>query len=96
MKLAIVAVAGAIGARRDGGWVVDQMKLETTLILALALVLTACDPIETPPARAEARIALFKQCMELAAKMPRQADDDVSDVVQECSNQAWYMTNYIK
>jgi hypothetical protein len=34
--------------------------------------------------------------MELAAKMPRQSDDDVADVVSQCSTQSWYMTNYMK
>jgi hypothetical protein len=34
--------------------------------------------------------------MELAAKLPRQADDDVADVVNACSNQAFYMTNHIQ
>lgn len=45
--------------------------------------------------RGEARKELFVECMELAAKMPRQADDDVADVVQECSSQSYYMTNYM-
>lgn len=44
----------------------------------------------------DARVALFRECMALAAKMPRQADDDVSDVVTECSRQAGYMTAYIQ
>ena len=46
--------------------------------------------------RGDARLVLFKECMNLAAKMPRQADDDVSDIVDECSSQAYYMTNFIK
>lgn len=44
----------------------------------------------------EARVALFRECMALAAKMPRQADDDVSDIVKECSTQAYYMSGYIR
>jgi hypothetical protein len=79
----------AVGAR------VDRGVMRLALLLA-CLVLAGCGPIQTPPARAEARIALFKECMELAAKMPRQADDDVADVVQACSNQALYMTNHIQ
>lgn len=75
----------------------------------LTAVLGGCESGElamTPEARAQviateakrgaARTGLFKECMELAAKMPRQADDDVSDIVDECSSQAWYMTNHIK
>lgn len=45
--------------------------------------------------RGEARLKLFRECMELAAKMPRQADDDVADVVEECSSSSFYMTNYM-
>lgn len=46
--------------------------------------------------RGEARNILFKECMELAAKMPRQADDDVSDIVAVCSDRSYHMTNYIE
>lgn len=46
--------------------------------------------------RGEARMDLFKECMILAAKMPRQADDDVSDIVSECSSSSYYMTNFIE
>lgn len=46
--------------------------------------------------RGEARLELFTKCMELSAKITRQADDDVSDIVLACSNQAYYMTNFIK
>jgi hypothetical protein len=62
------------------------------------LFLAGCGPVDPliPAARAEARIALFKECMQLAAKLERRADDDVSDVVSQCSQQAFYMTNYIK
>jgi hypothetical protein len=73
-------------------------KLLSSFILALAL--SACGgaskPIKTSAAQGEARITLFKQCMELAAKMPLQADDDVSDIVSACSSQAYYMTNYLE
>lgn len=41
--------------------------------------------------RGDIRRALFVECMELAAKMPRQSDDDVSDIVQACGGQASYM-----
>jgi len=37
------------------------------------------------------RHSLFVECMELSAKMTRQSDDDVSDVVGECSSQSYYM-----
>lgn len=46
--------------------------------------------------RGDARKELFSECMKLAAKMPRQADDDVSDIVEECASSSYYMTNYIE
>ena len=46
--------------------------------------------------RGDARKELFVECMSLAAKMPRQADDDVSDIVDECTTSSYYMTNYIE
>jgi hypothetical protein len=65
-------------------------------LLLACLVFAGCAPTPIPKARADARIELFKVCMELAAKMPRQADDDVADVVKACSNQAFYMTNHLQ
>lgn len=46
--------------------------------------------------RGEARKKLFVECMKLAAEMPRQADDDVSDIVDACTSQSYYMTNFIE
>lgn len=83
----------------------------TTLIAAslLTLVLGGCENGDFPPTnesraaerakqakKGDARVALFRECMALAAKMPRQSDDDVSDIVSECSSQAYYMSNYIR
>jgi hypothetical protein len=72
-----------------------------SLIFMAAALLSGCtmpgEPSDaTKKMRGEARIPLFRECMELAAKMPRQADDDVSDIVQECGSQAYYMTNYLE
>ena len=47
-------------------------------------------------ARGEARLAVFRECMQLAAQLPRQADDDVADVVESCQEASYYMTNYIQ
>ena len=66
------------------------------LAIAVCAIAAGCGPVLTPPNRAEARIALFKECMTLAAALPRQADDDVADVVGACSNQALDMTSYIQ
>jgi hypothetical protein len=36
---------------------------------------------------------LFKDCMGLAGANPRKGDDDVSDIVESCSNYAYYTAN---
>jgi len=43
-----------------------------------------------------ARQAMFVQCMELAAKMPRKSDDDVADIVEECDLSSYHLTVYMK
>lgn len=74
-----------------------QRGVRPLAALLACLILTACDAAKpTPAARGDARIALFKECMQLAAKLERKADDDVADVVSQCSNQAYYMTNHIQ
>lgn len=65
-------------------------------VLALLLVGCADENKGTDKRRGDARAVMFERCMELAAKMPRQADDDVSDIVSECSSSSYYMTNYIQ
>ncbi len=85
------------------------LTIRTLLIAALAATLIGCTngaftPTEESSAaklaqdarRGAAREALFVKCMELAAKMPRQSDDNVAEVVNECSNQAYHMTNHIQ
>jgi hypothetical protein len=44
----------------------------------------------------EKRHEYFVECMKLSAELKRQGDDDVSDVVEECSRQSYYMTNYLR
>lgn len=74
-----------------------QRGVRPLAALLACLMLAACDAAKPiPTARADARIALFKECMQLAAKLERKADDDVADVVSQCSNQAYYMTNHIQ
>lgn len=85
------------------------MKNNIAVLVLISALLGGCENGElvmTPEARAAekstvqkrgvARAEMFKECMGLAAKMPRQSDDDVSDVVSECSSQAYYMTNYLE
>ncbi len=56
-----------------------------TLVLALA----GCIPPIDQEQQAERKV-LFVRCMELAAKMPRQSDDDVADIVEACDSTAHY------
>ena len=68
-------------------------KAMRTAALAV-LFLCACDTPEDKQLRAHraaVRIELFRECMAAAAKIERKADDDVSDIVSECSTQAAYM-----
>lgn len=71
--------------------------MKTALLLA-AILLSGCKVEYATDSQktGDARIEIFKQCMNLAAKMPRQADDDVADVVKQCSQQSYAMTRYIK
>ena len=69
--------------------------------IALVILVAGCetqkpDDLELVQYRATERIKLFKECMMLAAKIERKADDDVSDIVSECSQSAYYMTNGLK
>ena len=71
--------------------------LTRIVLLAFSAFLAACgEPPQVTQKRGEARAALFKECMQLAATMPRQADDDVADIVNACATQSWYMTNHVQ
>ena len=68
-------------------------------IISFIILLTGCNSEESQLRnikRKEYREESFKQCMELAAKLERQSDDDVSDIIQECDSRAYYMSVYIK
>ena len=54
---------------------------------------TTRDSIEM--VRAEKRIQLFNDCMELASKNARAGDDDVSDLVEACDSRAYYTANQL-
>lgn len=69
--------------------------LGVSALMAACLLLAACDE-PVPKMRGEARAAMFKECMVLAAKIERKADDDVADIVTACANQSYYLTIYIK
>jgi len=43
--------------------------------------------------QAEKRHEVFIQCMEIATRITRPADDDVSDIVDSCGNQSYYISN---
>jgi uncharacterized lipoprotein YajG len=78
------------------------MKNKTTktlYALALAILLAGCsqqDSDSTLKRRGEARAAAFAGCLELAAKITRQSDDDVADIVKACASASYHTTNYIK
>lgn len=75
------------------------MKRVAYVLIALLFLAGCSDSAETKAAlakRIDARIGLFKECMILASRLQRQANDDVAEVVENCSNQAYYMTNQIQ
>jgi hypothetical protein len=84
------------------GELISAAKWMATVFIVVAIAVfafTITVPFatnETIQKRGEARLSVFRECMQLAAALPRQADDDVSDVVDSCSSQAAYMTRFIK
>ena len=69
------------------------------ITLLLALVLTGCyvrPTTEQEKQAGEAKIKIFRECMEQASKLERQADDDVSDVVYQCDMTSTRMTIYLE
>lgn len=46
--------------------------------------------------RQQARKAAFADCMTLAAKLTRNSDDDVAEVVDECGREAYKQTYHIR
>ena len=46
--------------------------------------------------RGDVRLKTFNGCMELASKMPRLADDNVSDIVDSCDTSSNHLTVYLR
>jgi hypothetical protein len=66
------------------------------ITLALILVLAAgCTDPTLNQRRMEARSAQFKECMELAAQIHRQSDDQVYKIISACDTSAYYMTQNV-
>ncbi len=61
------------------------------LPLLMAALLAGCIDYAKLEREQVVRRQLFKECMALAAKLERKADDDVADVVNACSTQSHYM-----
>jgi hypothetical protein len=76
------------------------MKNSKLLIVLLSVLLcgalTGCGDRQPDTKRMNSgklKHELFKECMSLAAANPRKGDDDVSDIVESCSNYAYYTAN---
>jgi len=68
--------------------------MKTILFAVLVLIITGCDNTTNralEKEKADNRYRFFNECLELAAKIERKGDDDVSDIISECSSQAYYM-----
>jgi hypothetical protein len=71
------------------------------VVLLILLLIQGCDMKSNEEMdvlskeRGELRNQLFKECMELAAKIERKGDDDVSDIVSKCDSVSYYHSNQI-
>ena len=66
------------------------------LVLTLCVAFVGCGERPSDAKRMEAgklRHEIFKECMNLASKNPRNADDDVADIVESCDSYAYYTAN---
>lgn len=67
------------------------------LLLALLLVLsTGCTDTKKEAEIGKLRYELFVKCMDMATKMPRQADDDVSDIIGKCDSVSYYQAQHLR
>ena len=70
-----------------------NLKLLTIIFISASTL--GCKPTIENGKRAEKRIEVFESCMDLAAKLNKATEqhyNDLSEVVVQCSNQAYYMT----
>lgn len=67
------------------------------IFIMVAMVASGCDTgtVESFSEKetGELKRELFIECMDLAAKMPRQQDEDVGDIVSECNSYAYHTVN---
>lgn len=70
------------------------MKLVSVFVIVSMLV--GCVPVGNSHSRQAMRERLFNRCMELAAQMPRQSDDDVADVVRACDGTAYQQSSSVR
>ena len=69
--------------------------MKKIILIIVMLCLMGCVPERTDEdvKRGELRHELFVECMELAAKLPREQDDDVHKIISGCSSYAYYTSN---
>lgn len=62
------------------------------LAILVIVLLVGCN--EDIKAKRDAKQnALFVQCMQLASSLPRQGDDDVADIIDECDSMAYWQAH---
>lgn len=67
------------------------------LLLALLLTLsTGCADSKEEAEIGKLRYELFTKCMDMATKMPRQSDDDVSDIIGKCDTVSYYQARHLR
>ena len=72
------------------------MKLITIL---LCIIFSGCmeysEILSSKNSSGIIRHTLFFQCMKLAARIPRQGEGNVANIIEECNSNAYYTSNHI-
>lgn len=73
---------------------VGDIQRTVLLFLLIVLLFSSCSLNDDQVLkRGEVSRELFRECMKLAAKNTRQADDDIVDIISECSLHTRYLVN---
>jgi hypothetical protein len=103
-------VGGGGNTRIHGGFIRrNEMKNTKSKMIALVVVIlmitsSGCESVgaisdkgmrELAKKRELSRANSFRECMELSSKILRQSDDSVSEIVRECSSQAYFMSTFV-
>ena len=70
--------------------------MKRLVVLLLCVIFAGCmEFTSSEKSSGLVRHTLFVQCMKLAARIPRQGDGEVANIVSRCNASAYYMSNHI-